>query len=397
MEQHLGLPFRRALPPLALLSGVFFLNFMSRIMLAPLLPAVEADLGLTHGTAGGFFLFIAVGNAAGLLSSGFVSARMGHHKTIAASALGLGLAATAASLATDMAWFRLALFFIGIGAGVYLPSGIASIMALVRREDWGKSVAVHEMASNAAFVLAPLLAEAVLALAGWRQALLALGLTQVGMGLFFQRFGQGSRAKGSPLSPRVVTSIMGQGQFWLLAMFFCLAAAGSFSPFSMLPLFLTDLGRPRSEVNQLLALSRLLSLGMPFFAGMLVDKAGARPVAGLAFLLNALALAGLSLASGRMLTALVVLQPMVALLFFPAGFTALSHIFCPETRNAAVSLITPMSIMFGIGIIPWVLGHLGDAGHFRAGFLLIAGMILAGALCTRLLNLPKHQSQSQRG
>jgi hypothetical protein len=40
---------------LILLVGIFYLNFISRIALAPFLPIVEIDLGLGHGEAGSLF------------------------------------------------------------------------------------------------------------------------------------------------------------------------------------------------------------------------------------------------------------------------------------------------------------------------------------------------------
>jgi len=68
--------------PIVLLTGVFYLNFTSRILLAPLLPVMEQDLGLGHGEAGSLFLHIALGYGAGLAASGFVSSRLTHRLTI---------------------------------------------------------------------------------------------------------------------------------------------------------------------------------------------------------------------------------------------------------------------------------------------------------------------------
>jgi len=49
------LPFRRVLPQLALLSSLFLLNFLSRIIFAPLLPQIEQELGFGHTVSGSFF------------------------------------------------------------------------------------------------------------------------------------------------------------------------------------------------------------------------------------------------------------------------------------------------------------------------------------------------------
>jgi NNP family nitrate/nitrite transporter-like MFS transporter len=376
------------MPALLLISSVFFFNFLARIILGPLMPVVETDLGLGHGGAGRIFLCIGLGNAAGLLLSGLASSRLGHRTTIALSAMAAGVAALLAAGALHPLWFRLALAGIGASAGIYLPSGIASLLSAVRPQDAGKGVAVHEMAPNLAFIAAPLLAEAGLALAGWRPVLVALGIGQLALGLVFLRRSATTRAPGRPLSLRFLAEVARRPAFLLLAALFCLAAAGSFSPYSMLTLYLTDMGRPRPEVNQLLSLSRVLAFCMPFAAGVLVDRIGPRPVAAMAFACNGLVLAGLALASGTALTALVVAQPMLAMLFYPAGFAALGRLFTPQSRSAAVSLITPLSILCGVGLVPLAMGLLGEAGMFRAAYGLVAGLCLAGAPLALLLRLP---------
>lgn len=59
------LPF--PLLPIAFLTGIFYLNFVSRVILGPFLPVIERELGLGHGGAGSIFLFIQLGYASGLL------------------------------------------------------------------------------------------------------------------------------------------------------------------------------------------------------------------------------------------------------------------------------------------------------------------------------------------
>ena len=49
------------LRPLLLLTSIFFVNFLSRIILAPMMPRVESDLGISHAEGGSFFLLISTG------------------------------------------------------------------------------------------------------------------------------------------------------------------------------------------------------------------------------------------------------------------------------------------------------------------------------------------------
>jgi MFS transporter, NNP family, nitrate/nitrite transporter len=68
--------FKAHLFPIFFLTAIFFLNFLSKIILAPLLPTVELDLGISHGEAGSLFLLISAGYFVALPASGFVSARI---------------------------------------------------------------------------------------------------------------------------------------------------------------------------------------------------------------------------------------------------------------------------------------------------------------------------------
>ena len=79
--------FRTQLSPLLLLTSIFFVNFISRIILAPLMPRVKADLALSHAEAGSLFFLISLGYFTTLLASGYLSSRLAHRKIIMLSGL----------------------------------------------------------------------------------------------------------------------------------------------------------------------------------------------------------------------------------------------------------------------------------------------------------------------
>ncbi|MGC8809802.1 MAG: hypothetical protein ACP5Q3_06085 [bacterium] len=113
------LPF--PLSPLFLLTTIFYLNFVSRVILAPLLPVIESDLGLGHGQAGSLFFYIACGYAIGLGGSGFVSSMLNHRRTIIVSIFLVGVSMLGISLSTSLWAIRFFLIICGIFAGLYLP------------------------------------------------------------------------------------------------------------------------------------------------------------------------------------------------------------------------------------------------------------------------------------
>ncbi len=388
-NKYLGQPLKTVLPAVLFVTVIFFFNFLSRVILSPLMPLVQADFGLTHAGSGGLFFLLALGNSTGLVLSGLVSMHLTHRKTLALSSFCLGLAILSASFCQNLFLFRFSLLAVGFAAGLYLPSGIATVTSLVRAQDWGKALAFHEMAPNGSFVFAPILAEIVISNFQWRDALLCMGVAQVCLGLAFFRYGRGGDFPGQVPSPSVVGGLVRQRAFWVLALFFSLGIGGSFGPFSMLPLFLTDQGLDLTTVNRILSASRFIAIFASLTAGWLTDRLGVKPMLVGYLLLASTATAALGLVSGSLILVVVLLQPALAILVFPAGFTALSRIFPSESRSVAVSLIVPVSIFFGIGLCPAFLGLMGREGLFEAGFMLLGVVIVLGLLALPFLRLPE--------
>ena len=105
---------------------------------------------------------MASGYATGLLTSGYLTARIIHRWMITLSAGMLGLAMLVLSWSPSIGAIHAGLFFVGIFTGFYLPSGISALTELFPRNLWGRVMAIHELAPNVAFITAPLLAEGLL-------------------------------------------------------------------------------------------------------------------------------------------------------------------------------------------------------------------------------------------
>lgn len=386
-EPQYPLPFRRALPGVLFLSGIFFLNFLSRVILGPLMPAIETDLGITHADAGHIFLLLSLGNGLGLILSGTISKRVGHRNTVTVSAICTGLAATLTAFVNSHFTLLATILLLGTAVGIYLPSGYSTITALLSKKDWGKGAAVHELAPNSAYIIAPLLAELVLIFTDWRAAFLVVGIAQILSGLLFARFGRGGRFKGRQLDFATVKAVLRRKEFYVITLFFSLAVAASIGPYSMMSLYLTsEHGFERSDANQLLSISRCLAILMPILAGWCTDRFGVRPTVRFYLLTTGILTLLLGLApSVTLLHASVIAQPLFSTIFFPAGFAALSYAFDQEIRGSAISVMGPINAAIGIGITTTVLGHLGDAGMFHVGFMIQGGLLLGGLVLVRLL------------
>jgi NNP family nitrate/nitrite transporter-like MFS transporter len=381
--------FHVQLGPILLLTGIFFLNFIARIMPAPLMPTIEKDLGVDHGEAGSLFLFISSGYFISLLGAGLLSSRLTHRKTIVLSATTVGIALLAISLSNSLWAIRLGLFMLGMAAGIYLPSGIATLTALISARHWGKGIAIHELAPNLSFVAAPLISEALLPWLPWRGILAVMGGTSVLAGIAFACFGRGGQFPGEAPSFTSFKSFLIRPTFWIMTALFGLGISGSLGVYTMLPLYLvTERGIERSWANTLVAFSRVSGLGMAFLAGWATDRLGARRTMGGVFLLTGITTVLLSIVSGDWMVIIIFLQPMLAVSFFPAGFAALSRIGPPSARNVVVSLTIPLAFLLGGGVVPTAIGVMGDIASFALGIALVGGLILTGLILSLFLKLP---------
>jgi NNP family nitrate/nitrite transporter-like MFS transporter len=381
--------FGSQIGPILFLTTIFFLNFISRIILAPLMPAIEEDLGMSHGEAGSLFLLISAGYFISLLGSGFVSSRLLHKRTIIVSATAVGLALFGIGF-TDSLWgTRMVLVLLGLASGLYLPSGIATLTSLISPRHWGKALAIHELAPNLGFVAAPLVSEVLLTWFSWRSVLMFLGGISVLMGIAFARFGRGGEFQGESPNFAAFKALFREPAFWIMIFLFSLGIGGTLGVYTMLPLYLiTEHGINRNRANTLIALSRIPGFGMSFLAGWASDRLGPRRTMGIAFLLTGFMTILLGAAPAPLIVTIVFLQPIIAVCFFPPGFAALSSIGPPSVRNVAVSVTFPVAFVLGGGAIPIGIGIMGDAGSFSLGIAMTGGLILIGFILSLYLRLP---------
>lgn len=361
------------------------------------MPTIEQDLNITHGPAGSLFLLISLGYFPSQMGSGFISSRIAHRKTILISSVAIGTALMVISQCRSLGTICVGMVFLGMAAGLYLPSGVATLTSLVGSRHWGKALAIHELGPNLSFLTAPLISEALLTWFSWRGVLLLLGALTMLMGVAFARFGKGGEFLGE--APRLGSfSVLLTGRsFWIMLFLFGLGISGTIGIYTMLPLFLVfEKGLERNRVNMLIAVSRISCPGMVFLSGWSTDRLGAKMTLLAVFFLTGLTTVFLGLMEGLWLVIVIVLQPLLAACFFPAGFAALSLIVPPAIRNVAVSFTVPFSFVIGGGLIPLLIGIAGDAGSFALGIVIVGALIFMGTVFSRFLIYPDQEGTGVR-
>lgn len=386
-------PVWRQLRPISFLVLVFLFNFLSRIILSPLLPSVEMELQISHSQAGFLFFLISTGYLIGLLGSGFVVSRCTHRKVVTISAAGIGIALIGSALSSTFWILGAGFLCLGMAAGLYLPSAVATITALTDQQHWGKAIAVHELAPNIAFFVGPFVADAFLNCCTWRAPLIALGALSLLLSVGYHRWGGGGDFTGTSPASEAFLTLVRSPQLWGIIALFGLGVSSTIGVYAMLPLYLVnERHMEQSWSNTLIALSRSYGPVLGLTGGWVSDRVGPKRVMVASLVFTGIVTLLLGILPVRWLDGAIFLQPLLAVWFFPAIFAALAVITPTATRHLAVALTVPFGSVIGAGAIPTFIGMAGDAGSFALGFVVSGSLMVGGGLLALLLSVTGTES-----
>ncbi len=128
---------------------------------------------------------------------------------------------------------------------------------------------------------------------------------------------------------------------------------------------------------------------MALFVGWLSDHFGLKKTLGTIVLLTGILTLMIGLIQTDYIKVVIFFQPMFAVCFFPPAFAALSQIGSKETRNILISFTVPIAFLAGGGLVPNVIGILGENGMFSLGFIGAGILIAIGSIITFFLKLEK--------
>lgn len=371
------------LVPLLFLTLLFYLNFLARVLLSPLAPVMEGELGYTHAGTGSLFLLISLGYFVGLFASGVISSRWTFTQTIQLSVAGFGLSLIIISFGQSYWQIGMFVAILGFMTGLYIPAGMAKLTELIPPAHWGKGLAVHELGPNFALFIAPLQVEILLRFLAWRQVLLCQGVLTLLIVVAHRCYAGQGGSRGVAPELATLKNFFRQKNFWKLVLLFGLGISSTLGLYSMLPVYFIDQGIERDLGNSMLSASRILSIPVVLIGGWLTDRIGVRR--SLQIILNAggLLTVLIGFLQGYWLFIPVFLQPLFVVCFFPPAFKTLALSVPAELRNQVIAYTVPFGFLLGAGLAPLVLGMLGDAGLFRMAFVAMGCLMVAGSLITR--------------
>jgi NNP family nitrate/nitrite transporter-like MFS transporter len=359
---------------LLLFWSLWYVNFSARTVISPLLPIIEDEFAISHAVAGSIFSFLSIGYTITLLLSGVLSPRIGYKRSIALGLLILMTSLFFLRYSTTYASLAVASLFIGLGAGIYLPSAIPLITAVFGREHWGKAIAFHETAASFSVFSIPLLTAIALRFINWRAIFFILSAACLIVCTFFCIFSPDpSPQKGKRVR---FSSVLRRRDFWIMAILWVFAASCALGLYNVIPLFLVkENGMSLETANTIFGLSRIGGFFVAITAGFLVDRYGGKKI--LFFVILFTGLSTMSLALAQTIPFLVVMlfvQATIYPAFFPVALVAMSRLTDFNERSIFTGTTIAIGVIFGMGLTPVILGALADVWNFKVGIFALGAL-----------------------
>ncbi len=364
--------------------SLWFMTFSSRTVFAPLMPIIEDEFGILHAKAGSLITLSSLGYGISLFVSGIFAGSVGYKKAVALSFLVNGLAFLAIPYAQSFSMLYILLFISGLSTGIYIPSVIPLITQHYSERSWGKAIAIHDSAASTSIFCAPLIVLVFLKYFYWKNVFIVFGITCLVCFVAILFAVEELKTKRPTLS--VVGDLMRQSSLWVLSFIWIGAAGASLGLYFILPLYLTkELLLDIRYAEKIFALSRMGGVFVAAGMGFVIDRFSLKRTMFVVLFLSGILTICLTFRTLRFLEIFLFLQASIILGFFPISLVATSRMFRVEHRSMATGFTVTVASIFGVGIIPFLLGLAGDHLSFRFGILLLGILLVATSGCIRFL------------
>ncbi len=348
---------------------LWFLNFVARTILAPLLPLIEDEFLVTHARATSIFLFLGLGYGLSVCFSGFYARTLGPRRSVCACLLLVGLTFLVMTQIHVYELFCATALVLGLGIGMYLPATIPLLTEYYHQAHWGKVIAIHDSAASLGSFATPFVAVLALRLLPWRGTFILLAVACLLCAVIFwcESVEVGTR-KETTYFPR---EVLRQRGFWIFGITWIFMAGATMGLYFVVPLYLSkELGLEVERANTIFGISRIGGAAVGILAGFLVDRFRAKGMVFFLVLITGVLTSLVAVNDLLWIQVVLFVQATIAAGYFPVTLVSISRMFDRETRGQAVGFIVTLGLI-GTAIMPYLLGIAGDLVSFRLGFLIL--------------------------
>ena len=360
----------KALLFLIFLWFLWFTSFTVRMVFSPILPLIEDEFMLSHARVSSIYIFHSTGYAFALLFSGGYAGRFGYKKSIILSLCISSLACLLLPYTKAFPFLYVVNFFLGFSVGIYLPSAIALITEYIAEKNWGKSLAIHDSGSSTGIFCAPFIALLLLHFVRWRGIFGVFGVIFLGAAIIFYLVADEVKvrhAQKTAFGPLVKAPAL-----WILVVLCIFAAGAALGIFFTVPLYLTkELKLSVDYASSVLGISRVGGICVAVSTSFYIDRVNLRKAMFIMMFVTGVLTALVAWAPVSVLWIVLFLQSASIAGFYPVVFLSIARMFPAEARSMATGFVLALSIIFGAGGIPYLMGLSGDYIGFSAGYIIL--------------------------
>ncbi len=371
-------------------SAAHFVSHYYIILLAPLLPFVRDEYGVSYTELGFAFAAFNIVSAVGQTPAGFLVDRIGARALLIAGLL-TGAGAFILAGVIDSFWMLVAMFALaGVGNTVYHPADYALLSQHVPSDRIGQAFSFHTFAGMLGSAVAPATLLIMQSQWGWRGAFVGAGMLGIATAAVLLAMRENSAVQPKPAVSRTgaddATSgwrLLLSAQILLNLFFFALLAMISAGLYNYSVVALGALyGTPVTTANAALSGNLLLSAIGVLLGGVLVGRTTRHAVVAI-----------IGLAAMALFTVLIAEVDLSALALIAAMslIGLFSGVIMPS-RDMIVREITPpgsfgkvfgfVTTGFNIGgiVAPLIFGAIMDHGNPQLVFLAVAAFCVIAVL-----------------
>jgi len=363
---------------------LWFMNFSCRTIFAPIMPLIEDEFAISHARAGSLFAFTSLGYGCSLFFSGIFSGFLGYKRSIIVSMI---ISSCVFFVIPYVASFNVLVFLsfiLGVSTGVYLPSIIPFITEYYDERTWGRAISIHDTATSTSIFASPLIAIFLLQYLSWRGIFNVFGVFFVISIVIFCL--TSSEVKVQSTQKGFFTSLMKSRELWIFGTLWVFAAGACLGLYFVMPLYLTkELGLDIKYANMIFGISRLGGVFTAILTGFIVDRFSPKKAIFLVVLITGILTMLIAFKEIRYIEVFLFLQASIVMGFFPVCLVSVSKIFEREKRGMATGFIVTLGVIFGLGIVPYFLGLVGDYASFGSGIFFFGILVVLSSGLTYFL------------
>ena len=370
-------------------SAAHFVSHYYIILLAPLLPFVRADYGVSYTEIGFAFAAFNIVSAALQTPAGFLVDWLGA-RILLICGLAIGASAFTVVGLTHSFWLMVAMFALaGVGNTVYHPADYAMLSHRVPADRIGQAFSVHTFAGMLGSAVAPASLLMMQSLWGWRGAFVGAGVLGFAVAVILVVIRDNAAAPIPVHPPRSADSgpvgwrLLLAPAILLNLLFFVLLAmmSGGLYNYSVVA-FGALYGTPVTTANAALTGNLLLSAIGVLVGGVLVGRTtrhGLVAAAGLAGIALFIALVAEVDVGSLALIAAMSAAGLCSGIIMPSRDMIVREVTPPGSFGKVFGFVTTGFNIGGI-VSPLIFGAIMDHGSPRLVFLLVAAFSLLAIL-----------------